>query len=93
MYANFMDNFFSTPLLLLREKSIAACRTVRSNAKEFPASLAVRGSRDRKMNWNMLGAEICANGIVLALTWIENGAVQMISTMHEFEDGHCVEKL
>ena len=95
IYAVFMDNLFSTPKLfaLLREKEIAACGTVRSNAKEFPASLAIRGTSDKKLNWNTLGAEICANGNVLALTWIDNGAVQMITTMHEVGEGHCVEKL
>ena len=68
MYAVFMDNLFSTPKLfaLLREKEIAACGTVRCNAKRFPASLSIRETSDKKMNWNTLGAEICANGNVLA---------------------------
>lgn len=95
MYAVFMDNLFSTPKLfaLLKETEMAACETVRSNTKEFPTSIAIRRTSDKKMNWNTLGSEICANGNLLALTWIDNGAVQLISTMYEVGEGHWVEKL
>ena len=90
-----MDNLFSTPkrFSMLRDIDIAAVGTVRSNASGFPKALAVRGKEGRGLDWNTLGAATCENGKVLVLTWIDNGAVQMLTTCHNIGRGHTVERL
>lgn len=94
-YTVYMDNLFSSPKLfrLLREKDIAAVGTVRSNATGFPKVLALRGKKNIRLDWNSLGAEVCEDGSVLALTWVDNGPVQMLTTAHLVGPGHTVERL
>ena len=95
MYAIFMDNYFSTPRLfrLLRDRDIGAAGTVRSNAGGFPKSLAIRGEKGVKLDWNTLGAAVCEDGLVLALTWVDNGPVQMITTIHNVGQEHTIERV
>ena len=93
-YAILMDNMFSTPRLfsLLCDKDIAATGTVRSNAKKFLKSLAIRGKKGLKRPWSTLGAALCEANSVLALTWMDNGAVQMLTTLHSVGPEHTVER-
>ena len=44
------------------------------------------------MNWNTFRALMCQEGKVLAQTWIDNGAVKMITTVHEVGPDHVVER-
>ena len=94
MYSIFMDNLFSSPALFkhLRHLNIAAVGTVRSNASGFPKSLAIRNKKNVKLPWNTLGAALCGDDQVLALTWIDNGPVQMLTTKHEVGTNHTIER-
>lgn len=94
MYVVFMGNLFSTPRLfsVLRDKDIGAVGTVRSNAGGFPKPLAIRGNKKVKLNWNTLGAFTCQDGRVLALTWIDNAPVQILTTIHNVGPGHTIER-
>lgn len=72
-----MDNLFSIPKLfcLLRELDIGVTGTVQTNAGGIPKSLEIRGKKNVQLNWDTLQAELCKDGLVLATTWIDNGAV------------------
>ena len=95
MYAIFTGTLFSSPKLfrLLCGKDIAATGTVRSNAKGLPKPLAIRGRKDVKLPCNTLGGAVCEHAAVLALTWIDNGAVQILTTLHKLGEQHTVERL
>lgn len=75
----FMDNFFSNINLFkyLRENKIGACGTVRTNSANFPQILKV----DKKLDWDTLSGVVVNN--VLAILWMDNGPVTMLSTIHE----------
>jgi hypothetical protein len=88
----FMDNFFSSiPLFsYLRAKNIGACGTVRSNSRKFPKELKV--SKTVKMAWNSRSGIVVDD--VLAILWMDNGPVTMLTTIHGLEgDNWKVEKL
>ena len=74
-----MDNYFSNINLFnfLRNKKIGACGTVRTNSAKFPNILKIK----RKLNWNILFGVVIDN--VLAIVWIDNGPVNMLTTIHE----------
>ena len=76
---------------MLRERSIGACGTTRTNTKGFPAELRVGGVVDKWMNWDILGAAVVRE--VLCLGCIENGAVQILTTLNEVGDEHRIEKV
>lgn len=58
----------------------------------FAKSLVVRGKRGIRVNWDTLGAELYRNGMVIALTRIDNGPVQMITTFHNVGPEHTVNR-
>jgi len=74
-----MDNFFSSISLFkyLRENKIGACGTVRTNSANFPQILKVK----KKLDWDILSGVVVND--VLAILWMDNGPVTMLSTIHE----------
>src|SRR5690349_5886489 len=80
----FMDNYFSSiPLFsYLREKNIGACGTVRANSRKFPKKLKI--PKKTKMEWNFRSAVEVDK--VLAILWIDNGPVTMLSTIHGLKE-------
>lgn len=88
----FMDNYFSSiPLFsYLRTKNIGACGTVRSNSKKFPKELKV--PKTVKMPWDSRSGVVVDD--VLAILWIDNGPVTMLTTIHGLEgEAWNVEKM
>jgi Transposase IS4 len=79
----FMDNYFSSVPLFsyLRAKGIGACGTVRPNSRGFPKELKV--SKRVKMDWNFRSGVVVDD--VLAMLWMDNGPVTMLTTIHELE--------
>ena len=77
----YMDNYFSSiPLFqYLRMKGIGACGTTRTNSSRFPKDLKI--GKDVKFDWNTRSGVIIDN--VLAMLWIDNGAVTMLTTIYE----------
>jgi hypothetical protein len=77
----YMDNFFSSiPLFqYLQTKGIGACGTCRTNSARFPKVLKV--GKDAKLDWNTRSGVVVDD--VLAILWIDNGAVTMLSTIHQ----------
>lgn len=75
----YMDNYFSSIKLFnyLREKKIGACGTVRKNSANFPQILKV----DKKLEWDTLSGVVVND--VLAILWMDNGPVTMLSTIHQ----------
>jgi hypothetical protein len=75
----YMDNYFSSIKLFkyLREKNIGACGTVRKNSTNFPQILKV----DKKLEWDTLSGVVVDD--VLAILWMDNGPVTMLSTIHQ----------
>src|SRR5215213_743385 len=75
----YMDNYFSSIKLFkyLREKKIGACGTVRKNSANFPQILKI----DKKLDWDTLSGIVVDN--VLAILWMDNGPVTMLSTIHQ----------
>lgn len=80
----YMDNYFSSIKLFkyLREKKIGACGTVRKNSANFPHILKI----DRKLDWDTLSGVVVDN--VLAILWMDNGPVTMLSTIHQIDNGN-----
>ena len=77
---------------MLRDRNIAAVGNVRSNAGGFPKCLAIRSRTDIKLPWNTIEASTCHEQKLLALKWIDNGAVQMLPTLHNIGPDHTVER-
>ena len=77
----YMDNYFSSiPLFqYLQAKGIGACGTCRTNSARFPKVLKV--GKDARFDWDTRSG-VVVDG-VLAILWIDNGAVTMLSTIHE----------
>lgn len=75
----YMDNYFTSIKLFqyLREKNIGACGTVRKNSANFPQILKV----DKKLDWDTLSGVVVED--VLAILWMDNGPVTMLSTIHQ----------
>src|SRR5687768_9036452 len=76
----FMDNYFSSINLFsfLREKGIGACETVRTKTTKNPKSL--KEEKEKKNEWDFLTGEVVDD--VLAILWVDNGPVTMLSTIH-----------
>ena len=78
-----MDNYFSSILLFsyLRAKNIGACGTVRAHSKGFPVDL--KAPKRAKIRWNFKqGKAVGSEKDVLAVLWIDNGPVTMLTTIH-----------
>ena len=77
----YMDNFFSSITLFhfLREKGIGACGTVRTNTAKFPIILK-KEKEKKNLEWDHLIGVVKED--VLALLWIDNGPVMMLTTIH-----------
>jgi len=75
----YMDNYFTSIKLFqyLHEKNIGACGTVRKNSANFPQILKV----DKKLDWDTLSEVVVED--VLAILWMDNGPVTMLSTIHQ----------
>ena len=79
----YMDNYFSSINLFsfLREKGIGACGTVRTNTAKFPVIL--KKEKEKKNEWDFLKGVVIDN--VLAMLWIDNGPVTMLTTIHNID--------
>jgi hypothetical protein len=79
----YMDNFFSNINLFsfLRSKNFGACGTARINSSKYPKILKV----NNKLDWDTLSGVVVDD--VLAVLWIDNGPVTMLSTLHEINNG------
>jgi len=85
----YMDNFFSNINLFkfLRDRNIGACGTTHVNSTKFPKSLKIK----EKLDWDTLLDKVVDN--VLALLWIDNGPVTMLTTIHEIGLQHHIQRL
>src|SRR3954453_7439488 len=86
----YMDNYFSSIKLFkyLREKKIGACGTVHKNSANFSQILKV----NKKLEWDTLSG-IVVDG-VLAVLWMDNGPVTMLSTIHQINgDENRIERI
>ncbi|GET00680.1 piggyBac transposable element-derived protein 4-like isoform X1 [Rhizophagus clarus] len=79
----YMDNFFSNINLFsfLRSKNFDACGTARVNSSKYPKILKI----NNKLDWDTLSGVVADD--VLAVLWIDNGPVTMLSTLHEINNG------
>lgn len=79
-----MDNLLSSVRLFgdLSKGKIACTGTIRSETTGSPLNLKVRDGADKTMQWDTLGIVVIniSRENVLALFWIGNGAVQMLTT-------------
>ncbi|CAG8764350.1 19374_t:CDS:2, partial [Rhizophagus irregularis] len=57
-----------------------ACGTVRTNSANFPKVLKA----NKKLDWNTLSGVVVNN--VLAILWMDNGSVMMLSTIHQIDN-------
>lgn len=92
-YNIYMDNYFSNiPLFTyLRQLQIGACGTVRINSAGFPKRLKV--PKAKKLAWNTLSG-IVVNNQVLAVIWMDNALVSMLSTIHKIHmDDNFIERI
>ncbi|CAB5380272.1 unnamed protein product [Rhizophagus irregularis] len=78
----YMDNYFFSIKLFkyLCEKKIGACGTVRTNSANFLKVLKA----NKKLDWNTLSGVVVDN--VLAILWMDNGSVMMLSTIHQIDN-------
>ena len=76
-----MDNYFSSIKLFnyLHEKKIGACGTVCKNSANFSQVFKV----DKNLDWNVLSGVVVND--VLAILWIDNGPVTMLSIIHQID--------
>ena len=97
LYHVFMDILFSSLALFANERKlkIACTGTTRANRKGFPDDLNVRGGADKFTEWDTLGGCDISddNQDVLAFVWIDNYAVQMLTTGYKISADHKVERL
>jgi hypothetical protein len=87
----YMVNFFSTIALFhnLRLRGVGACGTVRTSTREFPKELK---NKNLSMEHGEKGAMVVND--VLALLWVDNGPVTMLTTIHSLHSRECeVEKM
>jgi hypothetical protein len=77
----YMDNYFTSISLFkyFRDRGIGACGTVRKNSAKFPRVL--KPKEKTNLIWNTLSGVVVDE--VLALLWIDNGPVTMLTTIHE----------
>jgi len=78
----YMDNYFTSIKLFkyLRERKIGAYGTVRKNSANFSQIFKV----DKKLDWDTLSGVVVDD--VLAILWMDNGPVTMLSTIHQFRE-------
>lgn len=83
-----MNYLFSSIKLfkLLKERDIGAVGTLWTNPGRFSWSRALK--RKHFCYWYHLGTVPCADRNVLALTWIDKGPVQMLTTAHILSINH-----
>src|SRR5436305_154962 len=86
----YMDNYFTNvPLLLkLRKLGVGACGTARRTCSGFPKELKVGKTLigDQKLDYHFptgmkVGATVDSGG-VLAVLWMDNAPVTMLTTVH-----------
>src|SRR6266540_920719 len=86
----FMDNYFSSISLFkyLRDNKIGACETVQTNSANFPQILKVK----KKLDWDTLSGVVVND--VLAILWMDNGPVTILSTIHEINSNeNCIKRV
>ena len=79
----YMDNYFSSIPLFnhLRKHKIGACGTVRINSMKFPKELKV--PKNARLDWDTTSGKVVDG--VLAILWMDNAPVTMLTTIHELE--------
>ena len=77
-----MDNYFSSIALFkyMCDNGYGACGTVCLNSAKFPAELKLGKLKYQHLDWNTLLGKVVEN--VLAILWIDNGPVTMLTTIH-----------
>ncbi|CAG8823756.1 24211_t:CDS:2, partial [Dentiscutata erythropus] len=77
----YMDNFFTSINLFsyMRKNGYGGCGTVRTNTSKFPTCLKLKKSQ--KLEWDTLSGVVVDD--VLAVFWMDNGPVTMLTTIHE----------
>lgn len=83
----YMNNFFSSIPLFghLRGMSIGACGTVKAVPAQYPNDMRFRGDKSVKHEWNTIVKKAVGN--VLVFFWMDNGPVQLLSTVHDVKGG------
>src|SRR6185437_10454825 len=81
-YDVYMDNYFSSIALFkyMCDNAYGACGTVCLNSAKFPAELKLGKLKYQHLDWNTLLGKVVEN--VLAILWIDNGPVTMLTTIH-----------
>ena len=64
----------------MHENGYGACGTVCLNSAKFPAELKLGKLKYQHLDWNTLVGKVVEN--VLAILWIDNGPVTMLTTIH-----------
>lgn len=87
----YMDNYFSSiPLFqYLREKGIGACGTARAKSAKFPKELRIDKYK-QKLNWDTRSG-VVVDG-VLSILWVDNGPVNMLTTVHKYTIDEDIER-
>lgn len=80
----YCDNYFSNiPLFTaLREYSISACGTVRTNSARYPPQFKL-DKKGPPLPWNTISGIISESGCVLALIWQDKTLVRFLTTAHK----------
>ena len=86
----YLDNLFTNvPLFsLLRQKGIGACGTTRKNSEGYPDMFKKKNENGKSTypEWNTLEGEVVGGENVLALLWIDENLVMMLTTIHEVDN-------
>jgi len=89
----YLDNLFTNVLLfrLLRQKGIGACGTTRKNSEGYPKTFKNKKEKGKSTypEWNTLEGELVGSGDVLALLWMDQNLVMMLTTIHEVDNIGC----
>ncbi|CAB4425429.1 unnamed protein product [Rhizophagus irregularis] len=80
--AGYTYSFIFTSRIQNQPEKIGACGTVYKNSANFPHILKI----DRKLDWNTLSVVVVDN--MLAILWMDNGPVTMLSTIHQIDNGN-----
>lgn len=98
--ANFdVFDFHGQSFLYSKGVSTVSCRyiratsIVRSNKEGIPYSLAMLGKKGAKFIFDILGAELGENGMVIVLTWMNIALVQTITTVQELGPERTVNRV
>src|SRR6266542_3515089 len=78
----FMDNYFFSISLFkyLCDNKIGACGTIWTNSANFFQILKIK----KKLDWDTLSGVVVND--VLAILWMDNGSVTMLSTIHKINE-------